>query len=462
MQKLKSVPPIFTESMVEYRNSIFLEHLAEASFLYEQRLTLRDDPEITWKDLAAFEKRFEAHIDALVVGEDLALEVCRTQALEGDFGELHAAVSVFCRQNRGDLVAEAWRDLDPADVECTKAISDALKNECPDNWQESLTPIFLRDYMHLIPVAAPVFGYRRYDAEKALIHALDQSPDPILPSLIWTLGRIGGPATRAALIPLLTHSDHTVRKAAAESLLRFGEIEAVKQSLSYASHENWPLTAVGLGGSGDAAKILQDRVKQGSADDDCLMALGLMGNLSSVSDLYSSLANEDLARSAATGLYLITGAELFEEVFIPEKIDEDELFEEEVEAYRKEGKVPTKPDGEPFGETVRRLSQNPPDWELWLRENQSRFTPNCRYRVGKPYSPAALLETLLSETSPYRARQLAIEELKIRYGADFPIEADMPVIEQERILPQIAQWVQTNESRFQPGAWYFAARLMQD
>jgi hypothetical protein len=57
---------------------------------------------------------------------------------------------------------------------------------------------------------------------------------------------------------------------------------------------------------------------------------------------------------------------------------------------------------------------------------------------------------------------MAIEELKIRYGADFPIEADMPVVTQEKILPQVAQWVQLNEARFQPGAWYFAGRLMPD
>ena len=66
----------------------------------------------------------------------------------------------------------------------------------------------------------------------------------------------------------------------------------------------------------------------------------------------------------------------------------------------------------------------------------------------------------MSETIPYRARQLAIEELKIRYDADFPIEADMPVVMQENILTQIAQWVQSNEPRFQPGTWYFAARPM--
>ncbi|MGD8837009.1 MAG: HEAT repeat domain-containing protein [Desulfobacteraceae bacterium] len=444
----------------QFRRSFYIENLEEASFLYEQRLLLLNDTEITWKDLAGFEERFEAHIDALVVGEEPALEVCRAEALEGDFGELHAAVRVFCRQNKGDLVAEAWRDLSLEDVQCTKAIRDALKEECPDNWQESLTSIFLRNYFQLIPIAAPLFGYRRFKAEKALLHALHHSPDHILPYIIWALGRTGRRSAHSALIPFIEHLDINVRKAAAESLLRFGETEAVKQSLSDAPSGNWPLTAIGLGGGPDAAKILQDRVKQGNGNDECLIAMGLLGNLSAVSDLYLSLAKEDLARSAATGLYLITGAELYEEVFIPDDIDEDELFEEELEAYRKEGKVPTTPGGEPFGETVRRLSQNPQDWEAWFRENQSRFNPNCRYRLGKPYTPASLLETLISETSPYRARQLAIEELKIRYGADFNIEADMPVLIQEKILPQIAQWVQTNEGQFQPGAWYFAGRLI--
>jgi len=56
---------------------IFEEHLSEASFLYEQRLGLLDDPELTWKEIGDFEERFEAHIDGLVVGEDSALEVCK-------------------------------------------------------------------------------------------------------------------------------------------------------------------------------------------------------------------------------------------------------------------------------------------------------------------------------------------------------------------------------------------------
>ena len=42
--------------------------------------TLFDDPEITWLDIEDFEERFEAHDDALIVGEELALNVCKTQA----------------------------------------------------------------------------------------------------------------------------------------------------------------------------------------------------------------------------------------------------------------------------------------------------------------------------------------------------------------------------------------------
>ena len=309
-------------------------------------------------------------------------------------------------------------------------------------------------------MAAPVFGYRRYKAEKELLHALKKAPDSVLPTIIWALGRVGGQATHAALLPLLEHPDDAVRAAAAQSLLRFGETEVISLRISRAPFDGWPVTALGLGGGRNASNVLLNRIKSDGADNDCLIALGLLGHLSALKALYSSLGNEDLARSAATGLYLITGAEIYEEVYVPEEIDEDELFEEELEAYRKEGKVPTKPDGEPFGESIRRLSQNPQDWENWLRENKSRFNPNYRYRLGKPYSPSCLLETLMSETSPYRARQLAIEELKVRYAADFPIEADMPVVVQKKILPQIAQWVQLNEARFQPGAWYYAARPM--
>ena len=72
------------------------------------------------------------------------------------------------------------------------SVGDALKDECHNNWLQSLTPIFLRDYFNLIPVAAPVFGYRRFKAEEALLQALKKAPADILPPVVWALGRVGG------------------------------------------------------------------------------------------------------------------------------------------------------------------------------------------------------------------------------------------------------------------------------
>ncbi|NOZ85225.1 MAG: hypothetical protein GXP49_02970, partial [Deltaproteobacteria bacterium] len=43
--------------MNDFAIKIYLEALEEASFLYEQRLGLFDDPEITWLDVEDLEER---------------------------------------------------------------------------------------------------------------------------------------------------------------------------------------------------------------------------------------------------------------------------------------------------------------------------------------------------------------------------------------------------------------------
>ena len=119
-----------------------------------------------------------------------------------------------------------------------------------------------------------------------------------------------------------------------------------------------------------------------------------------------------------------------------------------------------RPDGQPFGTTITRLSQNPEDWQKWWTENRGRFDPRIRYRNGKPFSPACLLENLESERSRHKVRQLAYEELVIRYGVDFPFETDMFVAQQKQALAKYADWIKANSSRFHEGEWYFAGQLM--
>jgi uncharacterized protein (TIGR02270 family) len=451
--------PDMPEEMLEFVKGIYLEHLEEASFLYEQRLGLFDDPEITWLDIDNFEQRFEPHIDGLVVGEDLALDVCKQQVVEGDFGELHAAVRVFCRQNQKDLVLQVLKTLDPQDKGKITAFTDALKYEMPEEWQNEFIQMLTEGDEKVLTIVATIAGYRRWNAGRQLIQAIEKSSVEFLSKMIWALGRIREKDARYFLLNnLLKHEDEAVRSASAFALLRIGE-QAVLDDCVRDIQSDWAIIPLALGGGRPVVSALLQFASAGDASKDCLNALGLLGDIATVEILLPKLANDNLASSAATALNLITGAEIYEEVFIPEEITEDELFEEELEKF-KQGKVPKRPDGKPFGTTINRLSQKSENWLKWWKENKSRFDPDVRYRNGKPYSPECLLENLEFPRSPHRVRKLAYEELVIRYGMELPFEADMFVVQQKQALAAIAQWIKANSKRFQAGKWYFAGQLI--
>ncbi|MBW2664003.1 MAG: hypothetical protein JRD93_19005 [Deltaproteobacteria bacterium] len=432
-------------SIKNFLIELYQEYLEEASFLYEQRLTLFDDPEVTWEDIHDFEERFEPHIDGLVVGEELALNVCKTQASEGDFGELHAAVRVFCRQNRKDLVFRVLEELDPEDAESIQAVRDALKHELPEDWQDEFVRMLSKGDQKLIPILANVFGFRRLKTGTELLKVLETNPVDSLPRVIF--------------LKYVQHEDNSVRSASALALLRLGEKQMIDEWVQHARLQNWPLIPLGLGGNRSAVNVILEKAKAGNAETDCLITIGLLGDISAIDTLLEHLTNAETGESAAMSLQILTGADLYEDVFVPDEIDEDELFEEELKKF-KEGQVPTRLDGEPFGITITRISQKPEDWQKWWVENKSRFNPGIRYRNGKPYSPACLLENLESEKSSHKVRQLAYEELVIRYGIDFPFETDMLVSQQKQTLGKYAEWIKANCSRFREGEWYFAGQLI--
>ncbi|WHZ21852.1 MAG: hypothetical protein OJF47_000964 [Nitrospira sp.] len=440
---------------------LYKEHLDEASFLYGQRLSLLDNPEMTWKDLAEFEERFEAHIDALVVGKDLALEMCRDAAVEGDYGELHAAVRVFCRQRQLDSLFGLLEGLKPTDEQKVRAMRDALKHELPEEWTDEFLSRLSSGDPRLAIVFPEVFGYRRVQRACQVLERLAGSEVPDPATVLWALGRLG--ASSSALPSLkecLTRSESDVQKAAALALARLGNKDIVAHCAQVVPQNSWAALILGLAADRSAVNLLLERVRNRTADRNVLLGLGLLGDMAAVEVLQSYLSNADLGESAALALNLITGAQLYEQVFIPELVDEDELFDEE-RGTLKQGEPFMRPDGRPYGSTVTRLSLKLEAWQRWWSANKLRFDPNLRYRNGKPYSPARLLENLVSEQSPRQVRQLAYEEFVIRYAVDFPFETDMSVAQQEVALTQYAEWVKVNGDHFQEGSWYFAGQLQR-
>lgn len=443
-------------SLRQFHTELFEEHLEEASFLYEQRLGLLADPELTWKELDDFEERFEAHVDALVVGADLALEVCKERCSAGDFGELHTAIRVFCRQHRSDLAFAVLQGIDTEDEQVAQAVIDALKFECPTEWYDDLVRIILGSSNHLIAVLSPVLAYRHVPVEEALLKVMAQTDEAGLPSVLWSLGRVGSEAARNAINSYLTSENEAVAKAACNALIRLGDYHAIRHGLLVAQAKPWPVLALGVGGNHSAVNVLTDLIKSDRVSDDALIALGLLGDLSSVKNIFDCLMNPERAVAAAEALQIITGAALYEDVFIPAEIDPDELLDEEREKYEQTGELPTGPDGDPYGDNVTQLSINPDTWKQWFAEHKQQFDTSLRYRHGKPISPAASLYCLMDETTPHRVRQLVCDEMRVRYGVDFALEADMPVAAQEARLAEMVIWVRENQSKFVVGQWYFA------
>jgi uncharacterized protein (TIGR02270 family) len=433
---------------------LYEEYLEEASFLYEQRRTLYRNPEITWKKIGEFEERLEAHIDGLIVGDKLALEVCTRHAAEGDFGVLYAAICVFCRQDQRDSVLTILDQLDPTDNEKASAVADALKYELPDAWVPDFLTLLASGDPKLAPILARVFGYRRRPCGPQLLSAMQRCAAPALPEIVWALGRIAHMPASGPLLDFLTSEEEPVRFAAALALARMGEPRAVDSCLDQARSHTWAILPLGLTGGRSAVSLLTDLAEK-NVGADCLTSLGLLGDPLNIPLLISRLSNPATAASAATALDCITGAGLYETVFVPDHIDEDELFEAE-RAQVRQGKMPDRGDGRPFGSTVTRLSQNPEDWSRWCQARVPHFRPGVRYRNGASFSPRCLIEMLTAERTPNQIRQYCSEELAIRYQNDFGIEIDTLVRCQVNKLKDAASWCQARSTDFRDGEWYFA------
>jgi uncharacterized protein (TIGR02270 family) len=443
-----------SSSLSTFKTGLYREHLEEASFLYEQRCALLQDPEIGWSRLRDFEARLEAHIDGLLVGGDPALEVCRSRIADGDTGELFAVVCVICRQQRATLLNEVWRELDFNDSGKVRAVTDALKLEMPVSWGSFCERAIARGAKEVLPILAEVCAYRRMPMGDLIARALLSMPEHRHARAMWALSRLAvSEVTLEALQRGLHNPRADVRSASVLGLLWTTRPIAIQVCQQWAGIESWPQLYLALGGLRSTVDLLRRDVEAGRATPITFQALGLLGDLSAVHLLRAHLDNQECAAAAAQALHWITGAPLYEEVFVEEEIHEDELFDAEKRLLRETGQKPARDDGTPFGNSVRRLSRNADAWERWLEENASQFDGQVRYRLGRPHSPRSVLRGLMEDSAPLELRRWSYEELSIRYSCPVAFEADWRVHDQMEALREMSVWATANETFLGAGEW---------
>ncbi len=424
-------------SQTQFYQELYLEHLEEATYLYESLNPWRDDPEGSWQDCAELEARLEAHIDALVIA-DKAAEAMMLETLEdAEPGMLYAITVTFCRRELQPLIAQVWEALvgvpekgeaTPAEPEedpdlppKLKAVSDALQHGYPAKWRSGLTKLLNSRHSNLLPIVATTACRAGVIGPEAARNLLSHSPNWFLATAIRLLGDSGQSELANLLTKYLQHQDGMVKREAAIALLKLGSQEVLPLLFNDLPCFCLPIA---LSGNIEAIGKLIESINPEQASADQLVALGLSCDLSAVKPLVMAMYNEELAPAAAQACQLILGAHLFGEVFVAETFTEDELFPQEIEAF-KEGNAPQHPAGKDFGENMELLSADPEAWRSWLREHRGAFDIQQRYILGQPLSQNALVQALKFPRMPSQLRIGIADRLAIQFkhpGKDFSVD----------------------------------------
>lgn len=444
-----------------FKIGLYEEHLDELAFLHGQAAALRADAAQGWQAPAPFEDRLEAHLDALVIGGSLALEVAQGRAATAEPDELFAIAALCCRRTEAAALAPLLQGDALEDPAKAAAIGHALLLEWPAAWQAAAQRALAQGEGPLAPWFAALAACRGWPMAEALASALRRlqtAPQPAqAKALLAWAGLVPGESALLQPIvqPWYEAPDPAAREAALHAGLRLHDEAARAQVLRDLATPNLLPLAAPRG----TAPRLMEQLRGAETPPAVVLALGQLGELSAVRALTALLPDEALAGIAARALHLITGAELYETALEPEPVLEDELTAAELKRWREAGEAPRRADGEPFGNRVERLSRDPAIWGQWLVGNGARFSAASRYRLGEPCSALALVRSLAHPSLPATGRAALADELIVRHGIRCGWHGELPVLQQWTALRRAA--AQAEADATPPGTWCWAGQVLQ-
>lgn len=445
-------------SYTNFLEELYEEHIEEASFLYEQRLAYLDDPEVEWLATQAEEQRLEAHIDALVIGSNKAIDTCRALALDGDMGATYVLVTLYCRQNLLEPLLVDLNEIDYSDEAIRQSIYLALSDNLSSDWIGTVMKPPLSKQLALFSLFIPALIKQKAFLEGQSFEKVLQKDLPDLHPTIQAAGQLRDGASRKLLAEYIAKGDAKLKQVAMRSMLQMGYQQAIEYAQRHLPLAEQPLTSMALGTNTDFFHSLF-KTPQDEWSQEVIDSITLGGLADHIPILINSLEKEELAPQIAQALFIITGAPLTETKFLEDNWEEEDLFEDELEAF-KEGNNPQRLDGQPYGEEVEELTLNPDHWRHWWHHNQSNFVVGARYRLGRALSPIALVQLLIHPRIPHTMRELSYQELLIRYQAQIYFSTSDWIHAQQQSIRQLYQWAQQVDGNYSHGRSYFAGSLI--
>ena len=448
------------ENLIKFYSHLYQQHLGELGFLLTQIIEFYQLKDVEWIDLRDDEKRILAHLDALDIGGEVADQNSETLIEIGDDDELLGAIYTLGsleRENNTNLVTVVSA-FEKADEELIPFYLLAFKYAK----NSSLSGLLLSCLDHEMPLfrasVAEILGYRG-DADAHRIWPLFHDEQEIVRiSAMVAVMRLGFKEAVPAMEQTVLENKSMFNEHCVFPLLMLGSQKALKfsrlacQSADYVKPQYPSYLALG-GNESDLVPIV-NAMKFEGMNPAVLEALGILGSLKGVKTLMQFLDSEDDEEKlvAAKSLNQISGAQLYENVQIVEK-EEDDIAVEDIT-----GKPAASNEDKQAGdERIIEVKQDCTDkqrWTDWWQQNLARFDASVRYRHGKPYSFFLCLQEIAHPETKYDDRQRAYNELVMRSGHHIPFEPDWFVEKQIAALKEWQQWWVENKTRL-TNQWMF-------
>lgn len=446
----------------QFVNELYEEHVEEASFLYEQRLAFRTDPELAWLAYYSEELRLEAHLDGLIIGGQRALFITQETALEGDVGAIYTLISLYCLLDKRDEFLGKINEFDLQDHEVQQSIQLALLHRMPESWHDSLLQKMFNEQQKLLSLFLPVLIKldkipSNIEFEQIFDGTFTNNDiDPI--SYIQASSYFPEKNSNKLLTHFMVNGSEEEKNAAIFSLYRLERKLIVDEKIPNVKHQELPLMSIATGAFNAFFTALITKHETASWDENSIHCLAVGGVAEFIPELIKLLKDDALAEFAANALFIITGARLIENAFQEDIWVKDDLFEDEVEPF-KQGIMPQRTDGRPFGEEVEKLSSSLEVWLDWWEKNHTQYVSGKRYRFGLMISPVSLVRTLNSNFADNVIRELSYQELVIRYKAKLFFSTKDCIQVQQKSILALYQWAEKVEVNYQQGEWYFSGNM---
>ncbi|MBI9089323.1 MAG: HEAT repeat domain-containing protein [Desulfobacterium sp.] len=412
-----------------FTRDLYQEHLEEIGFLLFQCKDLFDDMDVNWPKIKAFEKRLDAHLDAIQVGGPPAFK-CVTLFLSDDdedniFAAAYTLTSMeYDRDGENiDLVIKSLIDsYDTEDNDLSAIYVKALKYGQNPLIKDKLEALLTHEQFSIQATAVEILTYRR-EGDPAKVVELVRSPEPALRvAAIHFLGWAGHRDVLPFLKRFLSHTRDPNWEKLVLASLQLGSATGLNHARTACQSESTvtehlPLY-IALAGDLTDLNLLISTLCFQKLNNTVVEGIGVIGDVKAIPILIEKLKTEDekLKLKIAYSLELITGAGLTEEHVV-----EDE------------------------GVDVNAMS--PEQWTQWWQANQNRFDSNTRWRRGKPFTLGACIEEMTDPKRRYCERQRAYLELIIRSGVYIPFEADWFIPKQQEAIGKWEEWWAENKEQ---------------